>query len=304
MIPVYQSLMHPLLRALGDGQARRTRDLVQMLADTLNLTEEERSQLLPSGKQAIFNNRVGWARTYLKKAGLIETPEHGFMRITERGANVLQQNPPLVDNEYLKQFPEFLEYMSYSSSQGNDVSSATVSDTARETPTEAMDQAYRQFNAELATEVLDTVLKVTPQFFEELVVKLMLAMGYGGWSEESGRATQYSADGGIDGLINEDPLGLETIYLQAKRYKDNTVGREAIQAFSGALDMQRAHKGVFITTSKFSKGALEYVGMIQKKIILIDGVKLAALMIKHNLGVSVKETYEIKAIDTDFFNED
>ncbi len=304
-IPNYQTLMLPLLKILGDGQVHHTRDIIQRLADELSLSEEERTKRFSSGKQAVFNNRVGWARTYLKKAGLIESPARGVMNISERGRNTLAQNIQVLDNAYLKQYPEFLEYINYSSS--DEVAPAQgieQGEVSNDTPMDAMEQAHQQLTSGLVAEVLDTVKQVSPEYFETIVVQVMLAMGYGGWSEDSGKTTQYSADGGIDGVINEDPLGLETIYLQAKRYTEGTIGRPTVQSFAGALDMKRAKKGVFITTSKFSREALEFVSLIEKKIVLIDGQRLADLMIKHNLGVTVKDTYQIKTLDTDFFSED
>ncbi|WP_019606222.1 restriction endonuclease [Teredinibacter turnerae] len=303
MIPDFQSCMRPLLASVSDGQIHRFNESFEQVCMHFKLTEYERAEKLPSGKQTIIRNRIAWARTYLNKAGLMTAPGRSQLQITDRGQAALQQEPERIDVRFLKQFPEFVEFHTAKPKANNTVVT-NDSDTEDTDPTERLEEAYSEIRQELIEEVLQAVKQQSPQFLEKLVVELMQAMGYGGWSKESGQATQYTADGGIDGLINEDPLGLETIYLQAKRYEDSTIGREAIQAFSGALDMQRAHKGVFITTSKFSKGALEYVSMIQKKIILIDGAKLAALMIKHNLGVSVKETYEIKALDTDFFSED
>lgn len=303
MIPDFQSCMRPLLASVRDGQIHRFNEAFEQVCIHFQLTEDERAEKLPSGKQTIIRNRIAWARTYLNKAGLLTAPGRSQLQITERGKAALEQEPERIDVRFLKQFPEFVEFHT-AKPKANSTIAAKDSDTEDTDPTERLEEAYSEIQQELIDEVLNTVKEQSPQFLEKLVVELMQAMGYGGWSKESGHATQYTADGGIDGLINEDPLGLETIYLQAKRYAENTVGREAIQAFSGALDMQRAHKGVFITTSKFSKGALEYVSMIQKKIILIDGPKLAGLMIKHNLGVSIKETYQIKTIDTDFFSED
>lgn len=303
MIPDFQSCMRPLLAAVQDGQIHRFNEAFEQVCIHFQLTEDERSEKLPSGKQTIIRNRIAWARTYLNKAGLLTAPGRSQLQITDRGRAALQQEPERINVRFLKQFPEFVEFHTAKPKASTAVTTYE-SDTEDTDPTERLEEAYSEIRQELIEEVLQAVKRQSPQFLEKLVVELMQAMGYGGWSKESGQATQYTADGGIDGLINEDPLGLDTIYLQAKRYADSTIGREAIQAFSGALDMQRAHKGVFITTSIFSKGALEYVGLIQKKIILIDGAKLAALMIKHNLGVSVKETYEIKALDTDFFNED
>ncbi|WP_045825764.1 restriction endonuclease [Teredinibacter turnerae] len=303
MIPDFQSCMRPLLASVSDGQIHRFNESFEQVCMHFKLTEYERAEKLPSGKQTIIRNRIAWARTYLNKAGLMTAPGRSQLQITDRGQAALQQEPERIDVRFLKQFPEFVEFHTAKPKTSKAVV-ANENDNEDTDPTERLEEAYSEIRQELIDEVLQAVKQQSPQFLEKLVVELMQAMGYGGWSKESGQATQYTADGGIDGLINEDPLGLETIYLQAKRYEDSTIGREAIQAFSGALDMQRAHKGVFITTSKFSKGALEYVSMIQKKIILIDGAKLAALMIKHNLGVSVKETYEIKALDTDFFSED
>jgi restriction system protein len=222
----------------------------------------------------------------------------------------LATNPGDINKTILEQYPSYLEFLGINNSTKKPNNSELVAGVSNEnsvelTPTEQMDVSFKTIQSELVDELLEVIRAGSAKFFEVLVVDLMLAMGYGGWSADSGKATQYSADGGIDGIINEDPLGLETIYLQAKRYKEsNTIGRPDIQAFSGALDMQRARKGVFITTSKFSKDALEYVRLIEKKIVLIDGQTLAQLMIKYGLGVTVKESYQIKNIDTDYFNED
>jgi restriction system protein len=304
MIPDFQSCMRPLLAAVQDGQVHRFNDAFEQVCLHFELTDEERAEKLPSGKQTVVRNRVAWARTYLGKAGLLTAPGRSQLQITERGQAALAQEPERIDVRFLKQFPEFVEFHSAKPKASKSPAAQDTSENEETDPTERLEEAYSEIRQELVDEVLTMVIQQSPEFLEKLVVELMQAMGYGGWSKDSGQATQYTVDGGIDGLINEDPLGLETIYLQAKRYAENTVGREAIQAFSGALDMQRAHKGVFITTAKFSRGALEYVGMIQKKIILIDGPKLADLMIKHNLGVSVKETYEIKALDTDYFSDE
>ncbi len=311
-IPGYQTLMLPFLEAISDGNEHKLRDIIDTLSNQFSLSTEERQQLLPSGNQEIMVNRVGWARTYLKKAGLLEAPKRGVFVITTRGQETLAANPERIDARYLKRFEEFLEFQNLSH---KDTSSESIDseDTANQltqipatdvTPTEAIENAHKELNADIASEVLSAVKQASPQFFEHLVVKLMQAMGYGGWSETSGAATQYSADGGIDGIINEDPLGLEIIYLQAKRYTENTIGRPDVQSFAGALDMKRAKKGVFITTSQFSRDATEYVSMIEKKIVLIDGPRLANLMVQNNLGVSVKQTYQVKTLDTDYFSED
>ncbi|MEY8241897.1 MAG: restriction endonuclease [Cycloclasticus sp.] len=302
-IPDYQSLMLPFLTLLADGAEHSLQDLTNKLSDQFQLTETERHQLLPSGKQLLMRNRVGWARTYLKKAVLLDAPQRGVFSITNRGQQVLAENRETITTKYLKRFDEFCEFQNASAqSTSENASSHTYEDTR--TPTEAIETAFNTLNNTLASDVLNTIKSQSPQFFEQLVVKLMQAMGYGGWSKDSGETTQYTADGGIDGIINEDPLGLETIYLQAKRYTDNAIGRPDIQAFVGALEMKRARKGVFITTSRFSKDAVEYVSLIEKKVVLLDGKQLAGLMIQHNLGVTVKETYQVKAIDTDYFLED
>ena len=309
MIPDFQSCMRPLLAAVQNGHVHHFPDVFQQLCQQFQLSEAEIAEKLPSGKQTYIRNRIAWARTYLNKAGLLSAPGRSQLQITERGLAALQQAPEKINVAYLKQFPEFVAFRSRKASTSKtdepDNRQALHENENEDTdPTERLEQAHSEIQQELIDEVLNHVKQRSPQFLETLVVELMQAMGYGGWSKDSGQATQYSADGGIDGLINEDPLGLDTIYLQAKRYTDNTIGRPDVQAFAGALDMQRAKKGVFITTSKFSREALEYVQLIEKKIILIDGEKLAALMIQHNLGVTVKETYRVKTIDSDFFSED
>jgi restriction system protein len=219
----------------------------------------------------------------------------------------LQECPERVDVRYLRQYPEFVEFHTVktkpSGSESKDASVVVDEQTDSTDPQERLEEAFDEIRNSLADELLDTVKQQSPDFLERLVVQLLQAMGYGGWSDSSGSATQYTADGGIDGVINEDPLGLDTIYLQAKRYTDNSVGRPDIQAFVGALEMKRARKGVFITTSQFSKEAREYCQLIEKKVVLIDGRKLAELMIQYGLGVSTKQSYEVKAVDTDFFTD-
>ena len=300
-IPDYQSIMLPFLRFLEDGAEHTLQDLTDKLSVEFELTQAERHELLPSGNQEIMRNRVGWARTYLKKALLLDAPRRAVFKITERGQQVLSEQPERISARFLRRFEEFCEFQN-TSSQSEEAQ--PVENEVSQTPTEAIEAAFKILNDDLAGDVLGAIKQQTPQFFEHLVVKLMQAMGYGGWSKASGEATQYTSDGGIDGIINEDPLGLETIYLQAKRYSDNTIGRPDIQAFVGALEMKRARKGVFITTSRFSKDATEYVSLIEKKVVLIDGKQLADLMIKHGLGVTVKETYQVKTIDIDYFLED
>jgi restriction system protein len=301
-IPDYQSLMLPFLKLLADGAEHPLSGLTEALVFEFQLTEAEQKELLPSGNQAIINNRIGWARTYLKKACLLDAPRRAVFQITERGQKVLAEKPHIINARYLRRFEEFCEFQNTSTTSNEITPNEELE--SKQTPTEIIESAHKTLNNDLASDVLDSIKSLSPQFFENLVVKLMQAMGYGGWSTQSGQATQYTADGGIDGIINEDPLGLETIYLQAKRYTDNSIGRPDIQAFVGALEMRRARKGVFITTSRFSKDALEYVSMIEKKVVLIGGKQLADLMIRHNLGVTVKQTFQVKAIDTDYFIEE
>jgi len=295
-IPDYQSIMLPLLKYLGDKKEHFKREVVEALANQFNLTDEERKELLLSGKQSLFDNRVGWARTYLKKAGLIESIRKGLFVITDRGKQVLDKPPLKIDVEFLKQFPEFLEFIK--PPQGG-----SPPPTPPTTPEERLEDAYKELQDGLTAELLQTVKNCSPEFFENLVVDVLIKMGYGGSRKEAGQAIGHSGDGGIDGIIKEDKLGLDIIYIQAKRWEAN-VGRPEIQKFAGALHGQHSRKGIFITTSSFSTDALEYVKNIESKIILIDGKTLAKLMIDHNVGVSPIASYEIKKIDSDYFTED
>ena len=309
-IPSYQTFMHPLIALIEDGKPHTLSSLKQRICLQLNISETEQAQAIASNnKRTVVANRLGWARTYLHKAGLLSIPVNGSVQITERGRAALQQCPQ-INNAYLKQFPEFVEFIrpakNKDDGQQNDGGSNLIESLEDDdsTPEELLDKAADELKRTLASDLLEQTKQASPRFFEQLVVDLMLAMGYGGWSEKSGLATQYVNDGGIDGIINEDPLGLDTIYLQAKRYADKIVGRPEVQAFAGALDMQRAKKGVFITTSKFSADAVEFVSLIEKRIVLIDGESLTNLMIDHNLGVATKRVVAIKSIDSDYFNED
>jgi restriction system protein len=299
-IPDYQTVMLPLLRLLGDERERPLREVVADLADDFELSEDERRELLPSGSQPVFRNRVGWARTYLKKAGLVESPSRGVLHITSRGLKVLAETPARIDVKYLERFPEFVEFRSSGKREPNGGDEDAKDDT--ETPEEVLEAAYEKIREDLETEVLDQVNRCTPAFFESLVVDLLVRMGYGGSRKDAGEAVGRTGDGGIDGIIKEDRLGLDTIYIQAKRW-DGTVGRPEIQKFAGALQGQRARKGVFITTGSFSREAEEYAGMIETKIVLIDGRTLGRLMIDHGLGVTTTATYDVKRIDSDYFVE-
>ncbi|QYJ99358.1 restriction endonuclease [Shewanella alkalitolerans] len=302
-IPSYEEMMPVVLKVLADGQLKSLRQITEEASAAYGFTNEQLALTLPSGKQTYVYSRVGWAKEYLVKAGLLEQPSRGICSITERGRATLRSNQK-VNNQYLSQFDEFVQYKQMSNqatSQSSKAKSSETVDDSSLTPSEQISKAFSALNSALADELLGQIHSVSPKFFEQLVVDLMLAMGYGGSQKDAGQATQYTNDGGIDGIIKEDKLGLDSIYLQAKRYRDNTVGRPDIQAFAGALDMHRARKGVFITTSSFSKDAREFVSMIEKRIVLIDGRELAALMIEHNVGVSTRELYAVKAIDSDYF---
>ncbi|MBC8432541.1 MAG: restriction endonuclease [Desulfobacterales bacterium] len=297
-IPDYQTTMLPLLRFAGDNQEHRFRDAVQTLADEFDLTEKERKELLPSGQQAIFNNRVGWARLYLVKAGLLEATRRGYFKITEQGHKALTQKPERIDKKFLMQIPDFVK--AWESIKGKRKPEKAESVPSETTPEESLESAYQELHDGLASELLQTVKQCPPEFFERLVVDVLIKMGYGGSRKEAGQAVGKTSDGGIDGIIKEDKLGLDIIYIQAKRW-EGTVGRPDVQKFAGALQGQRARKGIFITTSNFTKDALNYVENIETKIILIDGQRLAELMIAYNVGANTTAIYEVKKMDSDYF---
>ncbi|MGQ9661752.1 MAG: restriction endonuclease [Kiritimatiellia bacterium] len=299
-IPDYQSCMLPLLRFYGDGQDHAFREAVNALAREFKLTDAERREMLPSGQQGVFDNRVGWARTYLKKAGLIEAPRRGVNRITKRGLDVLKQNPDRIDVSFLDQFQEFKNFRALRHAKPDEEAEL---DRNNKTPEESLEAAYQKLRSDLVADLLQRLKTCSPTFFERLVVNLIVKMGYGGTRKDAGQAIGRSGDGGIDGIIKEDKLGLDAIYIQAKRW-ENTVGRPEIQKFVGALTGQRAKKGLFITTSDFSSDAEDYVSRIDAKVVLIDGETLAQLMIDHNVGVSTVSTYEIKKVDSDYFSEE
>lgn len=296
-IPDYQTLMLPLLKLLANGQELHFGSLVNVLSDEFNLSDDERKQLLPSGQMTTIKSRSGWARTYLKKAGLIEQPKRGFVRVSKRGLSVLENPPIKIDNKFLEQYPEFIAFRDAGKGEIEPQVINLVTDT---TPQENIENAYFNLNSQLSSDLLEIIKSSTPAFFERLVVELLLAMGYGGSRAEAGRAIGQSGDGGIDGIIDEDKLGLDSIYIQAKRW-EGSVGRPEIQKFVGALQGNRAHKGVFITTSEFTKDAQEYVKNISNKVVLINGYTLAKLMIENDVGVSTVSTYKVKKIDSDYF---
>lgn len=300
-IPDFQSFMLPLLKFTADQKEHTRKDAAPVLAKEFNLTPEEQAQMLPSGKQEVFLNRLHWARTHLVKAGLLEATRHGWFRITERGLGVLESPPPKVTVKFLRQFPEFAEFRDSSTDHGDDEKDDK---TAELTPEETIETAFHQRRDALADELLTLVKQASPGFFERLVVELLVAMGYGGTIDDAGKAVGKSGDEGVDGIIKEDRLGLDVIYLQAKRWTDKPVGRPDIQQFAGALQGKRARKGVYITTSTFSGEARAFAANLDSKIILIDGKDLASMMIDHNVGVALERTYEIKRVDTDFFTEE
>lgn len=305
-IPDYQTVMLPLLRLANDNCEHRFRDAVETLAAQFKLSDAERSELLPSGTAFLFDNRVGWARTYLKQAGLLSSPKRGIFQITPAGQVLLAQNPERIDVERLLQFEAFRAFRARRRSPSEDAEPlpAQVAEhrlpVETETPEDQLASAYQRLRRELELDLLEQIKASTPAFFEQLVIDLLVAMGYGGSRQDAGRAIGKSGDGGIDGIIKEDRLGLDVIYVQAKRW-EGTVGRPEVQKFAGALQGHRANKGVFITTSSYSRDALDYVGMISSKIILISGAELVGLMVDHGVGVSTVGMYEVKKIDADYF---
>ena len=302
-IPDYQSLMLPLLSVAADGQVYSVREARERLAADLGLSDEERAELLPSGRQPVFGNRVSWAKTYLQQAGLLSAPRRAHFQITERGRQVLAENPTVIDAKLLDRFPEFVEFRTSGKKNGDDAGAAVVEMCESATPEELLESAHQRIRGDLAGELLNRIKSESPTFFERLVVELLVKMGYGGSRKEAGKALGKSGDGGIDGIINEDRLGLDTIYIQAKRW-EGTVGRPEIQKFVGALHGKRARKGVFITTSGYSSEAQDYVAHIDPKVVLIDGSELADLMIDFGLGVTTTAIYEIKRVDSDYFGEE
>jgi len=299
-IPNYESIMLPLLKQVADGKIHSLQEVREKLADHFKLTSDELRLRFPSGT-LVFNNRVAWAKTYLKQSGLIENLKRGHFCITKRGLEVLNSNPPGIDADYLNQFPEFRAFRQRNrKKQKEDID---IKHHEELTPEEAIETAYQTIKEELKRELLEQIKTCSPAFFERLVIDLLLKMGYGGSLADAGKAIGMSGDGGIDGIIKEDKLGLEIVYIQAKRW-ENTVSRPEIQKFAGALQGKRARKGIFITTSSFSDRAKEYARTIDTRIILIDGDLLTELMIDYNVGISTKTNYELKRIDSDYFIED
>jgi restriction system protein len=304
-IPDFQTIMLPLLQHLKDGREHSNQDTLDYLAKYFGLTDKELAQLLPSGRARLFVNRVAWAKTHLKAGGLLESPRRSIYKITQRGREVLDGNPERVDLRLLRRFPEYQEFRS-SRREGNvevaTVEAESLKDHDQLTPEEHLEYGYQKVREGLAAELLRRVKETPPGFFERLVVDLLVAMGYGGSRQDAGSIVGRPGDGGIDGVIKEDRLGLDVIYVQAKRW-DATVGRPEIQKFAGALQGHRAKKGVFITTSDFSNDAEQYADRIDTRIVLIDGSTLAKLMIDHGVGVTAVASYDVKRIDSDYFDE-
>jgi len=301
-IPDFQSIMLPLLKLLGDDNERSMKEMYSQLAEHFKLTEAELAELLPSGQQTVFTNRIAWAKTHMKKAGLVDNPIRGRVKLSTRGREILEQNPTTINMRFLKQFDGYTEFIS-GSTNGDDSGTASETETDEDsTPLEQLESAYAELLSVVTDELLEKLGSVTPEFFKHVVVKLLQAMGYGG-GVDSGEVTSYVRDGGIDGIIREDKLGLDVVCIQAKRWQ-GTVGRPAVQAFVGSMDLIRAKKGVILTTGRFSEDAMTFVDRIEgKRVVLIDGKKLAEFMIEHDVGVSTKTVYKLKEISGDFFEE-
>jgi restriction system protein len=305
-VPDFQTMMLPFLQVAQDQQEHSLREITAAMAKYYNLTIDDVEERVPSGQQTKLNNRVSWISTYFKKAGIVENPKRGYFKITARGLSLLNQNLTRIDLKVLQQFPEFVEFRTSKSETTNNLAIETIVEESQ-TPEEALETAYKTIRIALATEILDKVKSCSPSFFERLVVELLVKMGYGGTLQDAvGEILGKSGDGGVDGVIKEDRLGLDVIYIQAKRW-EGVVGSSAIRDFAGALLQKKARKGVFITTSNFTESAKTFVKDIEStgsKIILINGEELADLMIDYNVGVSVATTYEIKRIDSDYFSEE
>lgn len=301
--PDYQTLMLPVLRLFAEG-ARNVRECVPAIKQQFGISDAEAEELLPSGSISVLYNRIHWARTYLAKAGLLESPSRNLHVITKRGRHLLETNPARIDNDVLAQFDEFNSWRALSRVEGSDApnSPAPTLTEKNQTPEDALESASALLNATLRDELLNRLLGMTPQRFERLILDLLNAMGYGGGQIDSGSMTKASGDGGIDGIINEDALGLDAVYIQAKRYApENTVGRPHLQQFVGSLTGEGATKGVFVTTSDFSKEARDFVHRVQQRIVLINGQRLSELLIHHGVGVRPRTTYIVWSIDEDYF---
>lgn len=303
MIPDYQSCMLPLLKFASDEKVHTLPEAVAYIASLFNLTEEEKKQMLPSGTLTIIFNRVGWAKTYLKNAGLLEDPKRATFRITKRGIDLLKENPPEINTKYLARYEEFVAFQNKKSEKNKNKNVISEETESNITPEESIEFGFQKLKNSVSEDIINKIKECSSNFFEKLVVELLVKMGYGGTLKEAGQVLGKSGDGGIAGIIKEDKLGLDVIYIQAKRW-ENVIGRPEIQKFAGALLGQKAKKGIFITTSWFTNDALDFVKNLDSKIVLIDGEMLTDLMIEYNLGVSTYKIYELKRIDNDYFVED
>ena len=302
-IPDYQTVMLPLLKCISDQKEHHVREMIGHLADVFQLSDEERRRLLPSGNDVIFDNRVKWARLYISRAGLLESTKKGYWKITKRGLEVLSQHPSNISAKFLQKFPEYHEWKKTTPRETNGETTDKVKVVEEQTPEEALEYGYQQMKNDLVQRVLIKVKDTSYGFFEKLVMALLVEMGYGGSIIDAAKVVGGSGDEGIDGVIKQDRLGLDTIYVQAKKWQGN-IGRPELMKFVGALRGQKANKGVFITTSKFTNDAIEYVSKIDTKVVLIDGKQLAAFMIDFHVGVSPVTTYEIQRLDSDYFVEE
>ena len=307
-VPDFQALMLPVLKCAAQGEMTVS-DCVQKAIEEFNLSSDEVNKLLPSGKQTYLNNRTHWAKFYLSRAKLVELVSRGRFRITQRGKDLLATAPTKISKKTLETYPEYLEWWNSVGSNPDGgqasapIASASTSDSS--TPEEEIEASHRALLAQLKAEIIDRVQTISPAAFEQLIIDLLLKMGYGGGRADMGEAIGKPGDGVIDGVIKEDPLGLDIVYIQAKRYaSDHAIGRPEIQNFSGSLDGVGATKGIYVTSSSFTTGARDYAKKIAKRIILIDGADLARLMIQHNIGVRMKATFEIKKVDEDYFNDE
>ncbi|RYG19337.1 restriction endonuclease [bacterium] len=307
-VPEFYRFFRPALEILSKGEVLQAGQLSQLLADHFALTQEEKSDLIPSGKRSRVMDRTLWATTYLSQAKLIDRPKKGWCQITQRGRDYLRRAPEVIKPALLEEFPEYVEFKNRSrpsERSSGPIGAEPTLELENTSPEEAIALAHKEVNSLLAQELLERIKAMPPAFFEQLIVRLMLNLGYGGSVEDAGKTLGRSGDGGVDGVIRQDRLGLDNIYLQAKRWGDGTVGRKEIQAFVGALAGQGANKGVFITTSTFTREALEYASnMYSSKLSLVDGIQLASLIIEANLGVSLVARYDVKRIDSDFFTEE
>lgn len=301
-VPDYQTMMVPLLSFLGDKKEHSFSEAVEHISKVFNLTDAERRKLLPSGNEAIVHNRVGWARTYMGKAGFLESTRRGYVRISQRGLEVLKENPKYINVKYLERFPEFVRFRAIRKEKKEEKGQTSILSSLD--PKEQLESAYQKIKEKLSHDLLAEVMKASDSFFEKLVVKLIVKMGYGGSVKDAGQAIGRTGDGGVDGVINEDKLGLDKVYIQAKKWTGN-VSRPKIQEFIGALHERQASKGIFITTSGFTKEAEDCARSVPTpKVVLIDGEKLIEYMIENDVGVAIDESYEIKRVDLDFFTEE